>query len=94
MIKIIGDISPKRGEKAFNTKESSVKTEGGRNVNDHVEMVTGDTAFKVNMNKKQFYQNKGSVNPPAPQVGSLFSPIQATAYENAPRMKMAKNWIS
>ena len=34
MIKIIGDIQPKRGE--FNTKESSVKTEG-RNVNDHVE---------------------------------------------------------
>ena len=35
MIKIIGDNNQqKKGE--FNTKESSVKTEG-RNVNDHVE---------------------------------------------------------
>ena len=91
MIQIIGDVQPKRGEKGFNTKESSVKTEGHH---DKIEMVNGEPTFKVNMNKKQLKQSKGNLKPTAP-ASNLFSPIQSsTVYENAPRMKMAKNWLT
>ena len=83
MIKIIGDKLPRRDEKGFNTKESSIKTEG-RNVPDHVEQVN-ESAFKVTMNKKQLHQSKGSIKQ-APG-SSLFS----TTIENAPRMKAMKN---
>ena len=84
MINIIGDTQVKRGGE-FNTKESSVKTEG-RNVNDHVEQMNEST-FKVSMNKKPFHQSKGSMTNKQPLASTLFS----TAYDNAPRIKAVKS---